>query len=202
VQVTQTTRYPWDGAVRLRLDLAQPLTATLHLRVPGWCESYQLALNGAALDLAPGDNGYLALQRTWRPGDELTYVMDMPIRPVWAHGAVRQLQGRVALQRGPLVYCLEGVDHDDLILDRISIDPAEVARAFTVDDAPDLLGGVAVIRGHGQVLERPADEPLYSSTPPRQRPIALTAIPYCLWGNRAPGEMRVWVRAALPAEET
>ena len=82
-----------------------------------------LEVNGAAGDLQPDENGYLAITREWQSGDGSNYEMDMPIQPVLANPAVRQLEGRVAIQRGPMVYCLEGVDHGGIILDRISVDP-------------------------------------------------------------------------------
>ena len=123
----------------------------------------------------------------------------MPIEAVWANPAVRHLEGRVAIQRGPIVYCLEGVDHDMMILDRISVDPAAIST-FKAEWQPDLLGGVVTIRGEGQAVEDSAaggwGETLYRSGPaPTQSPIAIVAVPYCVWDNRDPGEMRVWLRA-------
>ena len=194
VTITQSTRYPWDGAVTFHIDPARPAAFTLRVRVPGWCEHYRLALNGEALELTPDGNGYLALDREWQPGDTLAYTMAMPIRPTWAHPAVRQLQGRVALQRGPVVYCLEGADHGDILLDRISVNPERLASEFTVEERPDWLGGTVVIHGQGQAIAPQGDEALYPTAPPANKTIALAAVPYCVWGNRAPGEMRVWLR--------
>jgi hypothetical protein len=201
VKMRQSTLYPWDGAVKLDLETDQPVTFTLHLRVPGWCEQYRLAINGAVQQLKPADNGYLTITREWKTGDTVSYVMEMPIRPTWANPAVRQLQGRVAIQRGPMVYCLEGRDHGGLILDRISVDPAKIAGEFTVDYLPDFLGGSVVIQGKGRVIEEIGwRDDLYRSTAPKEKEIAITAIPYCVWGNREPGEMRIWLRAASPSD--
>lgn len=196
VKVRQSTLYPWDGAVKLDLETDQPLTFTLHLRVPGWCEQYRLAINSVAQQLKPADNGYLMITREWKTGDTIAYVMDMPIRPIWANPSVRQLQGRVAIQRGPMVYCLEGRDHGGLILDRISVDPAKIASEFTVDYLPDFLGGSAVIHGKGMVIEEIGWQgDLYRSMAPQEKEIEITAVPYCVWDNREPGEMRIWLRA-------
>jgi DUF1680 family protein len=195
VKIQQTTRYPWEGAVELVLTLQQPQTFTLRLRVPGWCQSFRLAINGLEQNAQPEANGYLAIRREWNHGDTITYGMDMPIQTIFANPAVRHLEGRVALQRGPVVYCLEGVDHDAMILDRIAIDPTEVTRQFTVENRPDLLGGVSVINGKGQVIEDGGwENALYRSQPPKESEIEITAVPYCTWDNREPGEMRVWLR--------
>ena len=125
----------------------------------------------------------------------VAYHMEMPIQTVFANPAVRQLEGRVAIQRGPVVYCLEGVDHGQIILDRIAVDPGDIAKTFTVEYRPDLLGGAALIHGQGRVIaEQGWENELYRSEPPKESAIQLTAIPYCTWDNRAPGEMRVWLR--------
>lgn len=195
VKVQQTTRYPWDGAVRLDFELDQPQTFTLHLRVPGWCQQYQVSVNGQAQDFQPEPNGYLAITRQWQTGDSVAYTLDMPIQPVWANPAVRQLEGRVAIQRGPLVYCLEGVDHGEMILDQISVDPQKIASEFTLEYKPDFLGGVTVIHGQGTAIDASQwGAELYGSHAPAEQPIKLLAVPYYVWDNRQPGEMRVWLR--------
>ncbi|NLG98197.1 MAG: glycoside hydrolase family 127 protein [Chloroflexi bacterium] len=195
LKIRQTTQYPWDGLVQFDFELDRPASFTLHIRVPGWCNHFELSVNGETLALQPEENGYLAITREWKHGDQVTYRMDMPIRAIWANPAVRQLEGRVAIQRGPVVYCLEGTDHNQIILDRISVDPAEIANSFTVAYDPDLLGGAAVVRGKGKVIDQNAwDGSLYRDQAPAVKEIALTAIPYCLWDNREPGEMRVWLR--------
>jgi DUF1680 family protein len=122
--------------------------------------------------------------------------MEMPVRSVFANPAVRQLEGRVAIQRGPVVYCLEGIDNGGIILDCISLDPQDIVHNFTNEFRPDLLGGVTVIRGHGTVID-PAgwQGDLYRSETPVEVEVKITAIPYCVWDNREPGEMRIWFRA-------
>ncbi len=195
VSVRQETLYPWDGSVKIELQPQQPKTFTLHLRVPGWCENYQVTINGKGVSLQPKSDGYLEITREWKPGDQVSYQMEMPIRPVFANPAVRQLQGRVAIQRGPIIYCLEGADHGGIVLDRISVDPADIQSSFTVKYRPDLLGGAAIIHGTGQVIDdQDWGGELYRNVRLPMRPIEITAIPYCLWDNREPGEMRVWLR--------
>ena len=123
--------------------------------------------------------------------------MDMPIQTVFANPAIRQLEGRVAIQRGPIVYCLEGTDHDNIILDRIQVDAGIIPSGFTPEFRPDLLGGVVVIHGKGELIDDAGwENALYRSQPYQVKNIDLLAVPYCVWDNREPGEMRVWLRSA------
>jgi DUF1680 family protein len=103
----------------------------------------------------------------------------------------------MAIQRGPIVYCLEGVDHGGIILDRIAIDPKQVSsNEFGVEYQDHLLGGISLLRGKGNVVDESGWEGrLYRSKEPSSKHSEITAIPYYAWDNRAPGEMRVWVRA-------
>ena len=195
----QETNYPWSGAVRFALEIPsgqalQPFP--LHLRLPGWCKGYTLKVNGSPYSVQSDASGYLAIQREWSDGDQVDYEMEMPIRPVFANPAVRLLEGRIAIQRGPLVYCLEGVDNGGILLDRISLDPQMISRTFTEEYRPGLLGGVTVIHGKGYAIDEAGWQgELYREDAPTEREVEITAVPYCVWDNRAPGEMRVWLRA-------
>jgi DUF1680 family protein len=196
LRLRQVTRYPWDGQVKLEIDVPKPQRFALHLRVPSWCEGWHLSLNGGPVPEGQSQvNGYLAVDREWHPGDVVEYRMDMPVRAIWAHPAISALQGRVALQRGPLVYCLEGVDHEAIPLSRIVVDPETVASdQYRVEHQDWLLGGVTVLRGPAKVLEEDGwGGTLYRSRAPCTRPVEITAVPYYAWDNRDPGEMRVWI---------
>lgn len=189
--------YPWDGAVNIELRLDAPRTFTLHLRVPSWCERWRMAVNSEQLAMNGEQStvmGYLHLTREWSPGDIVTLNLAMPVRYVYAHPAVPQMVGRVALQRGSIVYCLEGVDHAHIPLDYIAVNATVPAyRNVRAAHEPDLLGGVTVLRGRGFALDD-GNGALYRFFPPETKPIDIMAVPYCAWDNRAPGEMRVWVR--------
>jgi uncharacterized protein len=197
--IRQETDYPWRGAVRFVIDMPSqgaPKPFTLHLRLPGWCKGYTLKINGSPASAEPTPSGYLAIRREWKSSDQVDYEMEMPIRPVFANPAVRLLEGRIAIQRGPLVYCLEGVDNGGIILDRISLDPQMISRTFTEEYRPDLLGGVTVIHGKGVAIDEAGwQDELYREEAPTEREVEITAVPYCVWDNRAPGEMRIWLRA-------
>ncbi len=198
VNLHQVTQYPWAGDIQLELGVTEPQTFTLHLRVPGWCEGWQVLVNGMPVaEQKPQANGYLAIEREWHPGDVVNLNLEMPIQTVWANPAVRYLLGQLAISRGPLVYCLESVDHADLALNRISINPEHISSgAFENEWQEHLLGGVNVLRGKGRLMDVAgwADQ-LYRYQQPSSQEIQVMAIPYYAWDNRAPGEMRVWFRA-------
>jgi DUF1680 family protein len=192
VELTQQTQYPWDGEINLILTLAQPTAFTLRLRVPGWCRAYAVMVNGAAVEVDT-EWGYVAIRRMWQAGDAVNLHLEMPIERVYAHPEVRANKGRVALQRGPVVYCLESADNGR-DLDAIVLPRNSSLEAHFIDD---LLGGVVVIEGDALREERPLEagsEELYVFTPPVRHPCRLRAIPYYAWDNRVSGDLLVWLR--------
>jgi DUF1680 family protein len=198
LSLRQVTRYPWDGSVRFEIGVADSQAFALHLRVPGWCERWRLWINGTPVtNPKPQAKGYLVIEREWHQGDVVEYRMEMPIQAVWAHPAVRSLQGRVAIQRGPLVYCLEGIDHKGIALDRIEVDPETIlSDGFGIEHQDDLLGGISILHGRAKALdETDWGGTLYGHRKPPARQIEIKAIPYYAWDNRAPGQMRVWLRS-------
>ena len=191
--IEQQTDYPWDGDVTLSFRMARPLRFTLALRIPAWCGQASVKINGTAVDIAAAnEKGYVKLNRTWHSGDEVELSMAMPVERVRANPLVRQANGKIALQRGPLVYCLEEVDNPIVPLTRISL-PSE--STLEAQFEPNLLGGIAVITGEAQyVAADDSQERLYSLDPPSCKSMTITAVPYCVWGNRDQGQMLVWLR--------
>ncbi len=187
VRLAVRTDYPWTEAVALEVQPESPQEFTLHLRVPGWCRGARLAVNGAAHALAPVD-GYAALRRVWRAGDRVELTLPLPVERVRADPRVATVAGCVALQRGPVVYCLEQADNGALLA-ALSLPHA---AELTARHDPALLGGCVVIEGPG--LRLPTGLALYQTTPPEPAAQSLRAIPYGLWANRGEGEMRVWIR--------
>jgi len=149
-----------------------------------------LQVNGEAVQI-DADKGYARLARRWHPGDRIVLELPMPVRRVSAHPSLRQAAGKVALQRGPLVYCLEQVDNGS-DLHQLAL-PADAV--FRVLPGEGVLGGKQVIQVEG-VRRLPAGgDALYrydAGTPAQQRQ-ALAFVPYFCWANRGEGEMRVWV---------
>jgi DUF1680 family protein len=193
VTLRQQTRYPWDGAVTITVEPERPLAFGLRLRVPGWCRGARVTLNGEPVRDAPLQSGYLLLDREWRPGDTVALDLPMPVERVRANPNVGHDAGRVALQRGPLVYCLEAADNN--------VPPQRIlVRSDAPLDArfePDLLGGVSVITGEALASDESAWQGhLYGTQGETLVPATLTAVPYYAWDNRAPGAMEVWLREA------
>ncbi len=189
VTLHQRTDYPWDGRVEMTVEPERPAEFGLTLRVPGWCRRATLAVNGAPLPVAP-ERGYVRVVRRWQAGDCVTLDLALPVERVYAHPRVEADRGRVALARGPLVYCLEG-DGDD--------SPHALALPRGVDlearPEPDLLGGVVAIGGRGlRVNEDDWAVALYRPAPGAMQSRDFVAVPYYARDNRGLGEMAVWVR--------
>lgn len=194
VHLTQTSRYPWDGAVSIMVDVAEPTAFTLFLRIPGWCRKASLSVNGEGVDLANVTRqGYAAVTRHWTQGDQVRLDLDMPVERVRAHPEVRQDAGRIALMRGPLIYCLERADNA-ISLNRVHVpEHAQFERRFE----PDLLDGVVTLSAEVEA-DVTADwaGKLYRTEPIKAEPVRIKAVPYFAWDNRGPGEMLVWLRGA------
>jgi DUF1680 family protein len=192
VGLHQQTRYPWAGRVVVSVEPDGPARFALHLRIPGWARDARLSVNDGAPFAAAPAKGYARVEREWRKGDRVTLDLPMPVERVRAHPAVRQDVGQTALQRGPLVYCLEGVDNP-FPLHRLVVPPTAVLAASF---EPDLLGGVMVVEGPAQVMDD-ADwtGTLYRPRPSQRTPARIRAVPYYAWDHRAAGEMRVWLHA-------
>ena len=190
VKIVQDTRYPWDGDVSLRLEPEGSGAFTVALRIPEWARGrpvpsdlYRFADNvseqptvsvrsrNAEPQRVPLDirDGYVRLRRNWKSGDTIHLTLPMPARRIVAHAGVKEDEGRMAIQRGPLVYAVEGIDNGGHALDLVIPRDAALRSRFR----PDLLNGVEVISGEGS------------------RPFV--AIPYYAWNNRGQGEMAVWI---------
>ncbi|MCA0048074.1 glycoside hydrolase family 127 protein [Mesorhizobium sp. B283B1A] len=190
VSLTQASRYPWDGAVEITLEPQAPVEFTLHLRVPGWSSSATLQINGETVELAGmTSDGYAAIRRVWKKGDSVRLDLEMPIERLYANPEVRQDAGRVALSRGPLIYCVEATDNETR-LHRLALPRTADIEAH---DQPGLLGGVVALSATAQA-DAGWQDGLYRSKPPASVETRLTAIPYFAWDNREPGEMLVWLR--------
>ena len=194
VTLRQQTNYPWAGTVMIEVTPEQPATFGLRLRIPGWCRSAGAQVNGEEVNLADRlEQGYARIERLWQPGDVVTLDLAMPVEQLSAHPDIQADQGCVALQRGPLIYCLEQCDQAEP-LHRLLL-PSTAALTGQVE--PDLMGGVVVLRGTVSALDSAGwEETLYRPHPPATHPAPIMAIPYYAWGNREAGPMRVWIPCA------
>jgi DUF1680 family protein len=196
VELRQRTRYPWDGEIEI--EVAGEGAFGLRLRIPGWAgPGVGLTINGQPVQeqIVPGS--YAEVRRDWQTGDVVRLTLPMPVRRIEAHPYVTEDAGRVALMRGPLLYCVEQADNPGIELrDVVLRDGAEFAETYR----PELLGGVVSLTAPVSLVS-PGSEwtgQLYRTAGAgtddgRGKEVEITAIPYYAWANREPGRMRVWL---------
>ena len=194
VSFRQTTEYPRGETVSFEFTAPRAVKLAFAVRIPSWCAAPSIKLNGESVSVtSSAKNGYVHFRREWKPGDRLELVLPMKVERVHADPRVRHDWGKVALQRGPFVYCLEQADNGEN-LNTVTLSPQEpLSGTFR----KDLLGGVYVIEGSGTGWRGDGTtEGLYSlgGAPAPVGARKLTFIPYYAWANREPGEMTVWVR--------
>lgn len=194
VQIIQATRYPWDGDVCVTVAQTPGSPWTLALRIPAWCRTALLQINDEEVDIEPLiSRGYARVSRAWRAGDQVKISLPMPVERVRAHPEIRADAGRVALKRGPVVYCLEA--SDGVVPPHLIVLPDSTTFEPYFDGG--LLGGVYVIRCKATYsAPQQWGDTLYRSDPPPSQEQLITMIPYCLWDHRTAGEMRVWLRTS------
>lgn len=198
-RVTQTTEYPWDDQVQIDIQPDRPAKFTLQLRLPGWCEAPSVKLNGETVALSEvTQDGYLAITRTWQVGDRVNMVFPMAPKRLYAHPRVEADLGRVALRRGPFIYCIEATDNPGVDVHSVALPRDATLRESRADES---FANAVVLKAYGLQADHASwGDALYRSESPRLREVAMTAVPYYLWANREPGSMTVWIReAGLPA---
>ncbi|MEO7145947.1 MAG: beta-L-arabinofuranosidase domain-containing protein [Bryobacteraceae bacterium] len=199
LKIEQKTNYPWDGEVRLGVSPASPKEFTLFVRIPAWSAKTAVLVNGKSPSGAVTPGEYFAIHRRWQAGDAVTLRFDMQPRLTAANARVTEDTGKAAVERGPLVYCLEGLDQPgaDSLAD---ISLAASGPGFTMEMRKNLLDGIVVLKHRGTQSATPsAKQPLYMPLDEQRhaarRPIDLTFIPYYTWANREPSQMEVWITA-------
>lgn len=197
LRVSQKTNYPWDGSVEIAVTPAQASSFAFFLRIPAWAEHARVSVNGESLNgVKPGE--YLPIQRRWAPGDVIQANFEMKPQVLEANPHVIDDMGRVAIQRGPLVYCLEEMDQPaGTVLRDVAVDLTEAAGTQFHDEfRSDLLGGTVVLHQSGVVYDRERSRDAlyakYSGVPLKSRRVPLTFIPYYAWSNRQATSMEVW----------
>lgn len=168
ILLTQETDYPWDRSVKLTISTSQPLEKEIRLRIPNWCKTYDLSINGKRINVSE-EKGY-AVIKDWKSQDVIALDMDMPVEIVAADPHVKENFGKRAIQRGPLVYCMEEIDNP-VYFDQIQLSPS---TTFQTAFASDILNGIKTIKTNGRAQ-------------------SATFIPYYAWDNRKAGKMRVWI---------
>jgi DUF1680 family protein len=188
------TDYPWESRVRVTVSEADGSTWELALRVPGWCAKAALKVNGKPQQAVTGGQ-YATVRQAWQAGDVVELELPMVPRFTMSNPRVDATRGELAIERGPLVYCLEQADQEEgLNLLDVRIAPEASLQATWREN---LLGGVVVIEAQGAAIDAGVwQDALYRPTTGTdlvQRGVTLTAVPYYAWANRGPGAMRVWI---------
>jgi len=207
VELRVATDYPWQGRVEITVDRAPSGPWSLQLRRPRWSVSTRLQLNGADVHSALDGHGYFVVERTWQPGDRVVLELDLHPRMTAPHPRLEAARGCVAIERGPLVYCLEQPDYpDDADVLDVALDLDLPPERLSATWQPDLLDGVMTVHARGRLTDTAAwDGATFRSlqkrrpgSPPAPRTVPLVAIPYYAWANRTPGPMRVWIPTTRP----
>ncbi|MGC4033462.1 MAG: glycoside hydrolase family 127 protein [Tepidisphaeraceae bacterium] len=209
VELTQETHYPWDGLVKIRVTPSGAGAFALNVRIPGWArneptpgglyrffessaEQATLKINGQSVPLDV-KNGYVALRREWKAGDTIELNLPMPVRRVLTRDEVVADRGRVALERGPIVYCAEWPDHPGAHVRTLLLDDKSVV---TPVEKPELLGSVVALTSKVKTHALAKDGSVTASD------TDLLAIPYYAWSHRGRGEMAVWLAREPSAVRT
>src|SRR5271165_2105731 len=192
VRLHETSDYPWTGDIRIAIEPEAPTAFDLKLRVPAWAKGAAVAVNGEPVALAMA-RGYATIHRTWSKGDVVSLRLPMTAERLYAHPRASADLGRVALRRGPLIYCIVETDNPGGRVQTLALPrPAAVEALWR----KDLFGGAMTLAADAKRLVPGEGDALYSAAPPVTEEARLTALPYYLWANRRPGSMQVWIAEA------
>jgi uncharacterized protein len=171
LELTQVTDYPWDGKVVLNVNPLKPAKFGIRMRIPGWCTNYSLKVNGNKINSPEIENGYAKITRKWNEGDQIELNLNMPVVLDKADQKVLADIGRRAVQRGPLVYCMEQTDNKNANLDSVSISANTRFELVNGDSIQNKLLRIKASDGNSSLI----------------------FLPYYAWDNREPGKMQVWI---------
>lgn len=187
VKISQKSNYPWNGHIEFALGGGEYNFA---MRIPGWARSFEVKINGEKVDCEV-KKGYAYVSRVWNEGDKLELELPMPVEFVEANPLAREDSGRVAIMRGPIVYCLESADNGDVLDSLRVVSPKE----FTAYEDDSLFGGAIYLKGKAMRRKPWKSSELYRFAQEDEEEVEITAIPYAFWDNREDTrEMIVWIR--------
>lgn len=196
ITIEQKTDYPWDGKIDITVaKLKGKKDFTLKLRIPAWCEGATVSVNGEACNIDTQSESYIAVSRKWKKGDVLTLNMPMKTKLIEANPLVEESRGQIAVQRGPVVYCLESNDINGLDIDNIAI-PLD-AKFTPVEINIDGSRIMALDTEAHNRTEASWKNVLYREVSNKKNKVKIRLIPYYAWGNRGKSEMTVWIPAGL-----
>ena len=191
IQLSQTTRYPWDGSVTITIQACKDEPFELRLRIPGWAEGATIEVNGhdAGVEVIPGT--YASLQRRWQAGDVVAVDIPMEIKLLEGHPRIEEVRNQVAVKRGPVVYCVETPDlpKGTDILNVYLPERSNLGASYR----PDFLGGMTTIDGDVLLRTDKGGGMYRTLDQPRWKPARVQFVPYYAWSNRGESEMTVWL---------
>ncbi|MEO8406706.1 MAG: glycoside hydrolase family 127 protein, partial [Chitinophagaceae bacterium] len=191
VKLEQQTDYPWDGHITINIKETASKEFAIYLRIPDWCNQYVWKVNGVTQGKNLKDNtGYVRVQRSWKAGDKIELVLNMPATLIESNPLVEETRNQVTVKRGPVVYCLESPDIKENVFD-IAI-PATIKfspQSMTIDK-----GRVMSLVGEARLLPKNDwNDVLYKQVDPTTQPVRIKLIPYYAWANRGKSDMTVWM---------
>ena len=190
VNICQESDFPWDGHIKLTIEPTTSSNFRLCLRHPNWSSQVDLLANGDRLhDPSANKNGYFELTIIWQPGDTVDVNFNMSVQRIVTNPQVKSNLGKVALRRGPMIYCLEVIDNEGSAKDIALLRTNQLEAGFE----SDLLGGVTVLRGAANRRGSPEWENQLYQTTEADQDIQIMAIPYFAWDSRQAGQMTVWL---------
>ncbi len=190
VNMVQKTDYPWQGKIELTVTPEIKEKFTLGFRLPQWCNQPEVRVNGEEINIEElVEKGYIKINRKWDKNDRITLNFPMQIKRMYSHPEVRMNSGKIALQRGPLLYCLEEVDNGSNLSGIYLPNDNELISTYQ----ENLLGGVNIIKGKALRAVKKEDNTLYQENKPEFKEVKIKAVPYYSWDNRESGEMTVWI---------
>lgn len=196
IKLSQQTDYPWNGRVRIKIEACVNSGFALKLRIPGWTSSASVRINDSPADNSPRPGSYFEVRRAWKAGDFVDLDLPMPARLMEANPLIEEDLNQVAVQRGPVVYCLESPDLTSVVRISDVLIHGDIHLIARYDRR--LLDGIVVLEG--KALARPEEDwkgTLYRELEPEKfKSINVRFIPYCVWQNRGPSEMSVWLPRA------
>ena len=190
VEINMSGSYIKDGKVKIDIYLDKSIKFAIKLRVPQWCDGAVIKINSQPIQCNI-ENGYCKINRKWQMGDSIELDFPMEVKILQSNPKVQTNAGKAAIMRGPIVYCLEGIDNGQL-LSSISLKDNTV---FNEKYTPDLLEGVTILEFDGYKESDDWGDELYRVKPKDKKKIKVKAVPYYAWNNRGEGEMIVWIRA-------
>lgn len=193
IRLSQETEYPWDEKVKIKVSVEKEKEFTAALRIPGWCSEAEVMVNDEIIDIRENKiNGYVLISRVWKNEDIIQLVLKMPVVRVRANPKVRADSGKVCIQRGPIIYCLEEADNGSELQEIYLPEDSKLETSFE----ENLLGGVMTVKAKAIRISNSnwGNELYRAEVKEEYKPVEIKFIPYYSWANRSVGEMTVWVK--------